>query len=35
MLEADALEPARRSAYDFGQFQMRSAPPSNGSGDAR
>jgi gluconate 2-dehydrogenase gamma chain len=35
MLEAAALEPARRSAYDFGQFQMRSAPPSNGSGDAR
>jgi gluconate 2-dehydrogenase gamma chain len=35
MLEADALEPARRSAYDFGQFQARSAPPSNGNGDGR
>jgi gluconate 2-dehydrogenase gamma chain len=35
MLESDALEPARRSAYDFGQFQARSAPSSNGSGDGR
>jgi gluconate 2-dehydrogenase gamma chain len=29
MLEAEALEPARRSAYDFGQFQ--SQPPSGAS----
>ena len=29
MLEAEQLEPARRSAYDFGQFQ--SQPPSDGS----
>jgi gluconate 2-dehydrogenase gamma chain len=35
MLEADALEPARRSAYDFGQFQAQSAPSSNTSGDGR
>jgi gluconate 2-dehydrogenase gamma chain len=35
MLESDALEPARRSAYDFGQFQAQSAPSSNGSGGGR
>jgi len=35
MLEADALEPARRSAYEFGQFQAQPAPSSNGSGDGR
>jgi gluconate 2-dehydrogenase gamma chain len=35
MLEAEALEPARRSAYDFGQFQPRSAGSSNRNGDAR
>jgi gluconate 2-dehydrogenase gamma chain len=35
MLEADRLEPARRSAYDFGQFQARSASSSNGNGDGR
>ena len=35
MLEADALEPARRSAYDFGQFQAQRAPSSNGSGGGR
>jgi gluconate 2-dehydrogenase gamma chain len=29
MLEAEALEPARRSAYDFGQFQAQ--PPSGAS----
>lgn len=27
MLEADDLEPARRSAYDFGQFQSQSRTP--------
>jgi gluconate 2-dehydrogenase gamma chain len=35
MLEAEALEPARRSAYDFGQFQSQSARSSSGNGDAR
>jgi gluconate 2-dehydrogenase gamma chain len=35
MLEAEALEPARRSAYDFGQFQSQAARSSNGNGDAR
>ncbi|MGE0157919.1 MAG: gluconate 2-dehydrogenase subunit 3 family protein [Gemmatimonadales bacterium] len=30
MLEAEALEPARRSAYDFGQFQTRTQTQADG-----